>query len=1112
MTTLHDRHPTVADGNRLRAALARAALLGERHPGPGSAGPDSGPPPAADPGARAERALRRWREQAPFHDGDWFLRRLDADGLTPQRLRDLLAEPAQRLADRIDLGRRGANDWADRLASCYERWAVHQRPAQPWSGPEEHAFAALTTPLLADGRARLHRRATELADRFGTAPGQPADLVRQFYPTLVAGMAGMVSRPLVLELNIARVTGTLAGDTPQDRFRSFVERLSDPAVAVAVLGEYPVLARQLMTALDNWVHTSAVLLERLHRDWAAVTVAFAGGTSPGPVTAIDTGLGDRHRGGASVARITFASGLRVMYKPRSLAVDEHFQQLLDWLNPRLSLPLRRLVCLDRRGYGWMEHVVARPCADNASLGRFYQRAGALLALLYVLDGTDCHAENLIAVGEDPVMVDLESLLQPRFTDAFDDVPESERMARHLAAGSVLRSGLLPARFWDGPADGGVDLSALGRAPRQMSPRAVAVLAGAGTDAMRLEYEQTPLDPTDNWPVLADAPLLPQDYLDDLDRGFVEVYRLFASRRAELAGLLRQFAGDEVRLLRRDTAEYSSLLASSFHPDLLRDGLARERHFDRLWNLAARDSTAQAFLAPERADLWANDIPVFTTRPDSTDAYTSTGARIAGVVPRTALDIVLEKLDTLSEPDLVRQRWLYHSAVTATAVELAGDTTLPVYPYRSPADTRPERIAARALETAAVVADRLAALAFRGPGDATWIGPNATLSGSWVVAPLGPDLYSGLGGIALFTAQLAARTGDAEHRALAAAVRTTFAHQLTRGDLGGGGLGGFGGALYVLAHLAALADGPVRDDLVRLGQRLVPTVTALVADDRHYDVLAGAAGSLGGLLAWHAVEPSGPVRDAIRHHADHLAAAARPQQTGVGWLPAGMTAVSGRPLASFAHGNAGIAAALVAAAHLLGERRHRDIATDAMRYERTLFDPAAGNWADIRTDPAAPEPAESEARDHGPKFLVAWCHGATGVGFGRAAGLAVEASARGDAATDRDAVADLDAALRVVAADGFGSNFSLCHGDMGSLDLLLYGQPFASTPDEVAATAHSRAAGVMDGIDRHGFICGMPRGAESPALMVGLAGTGYGLLRVAAPAEVPSVLALEPPSA
>ena len=49
--------------------------------------------------------------------------------------------------------------------------------------------------------------------------------------------------------------------------------------------------------------------------------------------------------------------------------------------------------------------------------RFYHRQGALLALLYVLDGTDMHYENLIAVGEQPVLVDVETLFHPSHAPA-----------------------------------------------------------------------------------------------------------------------------------------------------------------------------------------------------------------------------------------------------------------------------------------------------------------------------------------------------------------------------------------------------------------------------------------------------------------------------------------------------------------------------------------------------------------------------------------------------------------------------------------------------------------------------------------------------------------------
>ena len=43
---------------------------------------------------------------------------------------------------------------------------------------------------------------------------------------------------------------------------------------------------------------------------------------------------DRHRGGRSVVLATFESGLVLVYKPKSLAVDRHFQETLAWMNSK----------------------------------------------------------------------------------------------------------------------------------------------------------------------------------------------------------------------------------------------------------------------------------------------------------------------------------------------------------------------------------------------------------------------------------------------------------------------------------------------------------------------------------------------------------------------------------------------------------------------------------------------------------------------------------------------------------------------------------------------------------------------------------------------------------
>src|SRR5262249_22139482 len=141
---------------------------------------------------------------------------------------------------------------------------------------------------------------------------------------------------------------------------------------------------------------------------------FSPDEDPGVLVNVSMDAGDRHRNGRCVLLAKFDSGFQLVYKPKSLAVDIHFQELLSWLNFLGSQPaFCTLRMLDRGAYGWSEFVASETCDSLPALRRFYQRQGAYLALLYVLEATDLHCENLIAAGEHPVLVDLEAIFHPR---------------------------------------------------------------------------------------------------------------------------------------------------------------------------------------------------------------------------------------------------------------------------------------------------------------------------------------------------------------------------------------------------------------------------------------------------------------------------------------------------------------------------------------------------------------------------------------------------------------------------------------------------------------------------------------------------------------------------
>lgn len=290
-----------------------------------------------------------------------------------------------------------------------------------------------------------------------------------------------------------------------------------------------------------------------------------------------------HRGGRSVLIVEFGSGLRIVYKPKPLRVDQHFQELLEWVNARGFEPAFRTQRIVSRGtYGWSEFIEGRSCTCEEELHRFYQRQGGYLALLCVLTASDVHSENVIADGEHPMLIDLEALFQPPLPGTN---PETRFDIGRLVASSVLRVMLLPMRVWGQGMLDGVDVSGLGGASGQPLAYGAPSWSEEGTDDMRYAVKEMTLPPTQNRPALDGTEADAVEYAESIVRGFRSLYALLERDHAELlddGGPLARFAGDEVRVVLRSTQRYWDVISQSFHPDVLHDELDRMRFVDRLW--------------------------------------------------------------------------------------------------------------------------------------------------------------------------------------------------------------------------------------------------------------------------------------------------------------------------------------------------------------------------------------------------------------------------------------------------------------------------------------------------------------------------------------------------
>jgi type 2 lantibiotic biosynthesis protein LanM len=219
--------------------------------------------------------------------------------------------------------------------------------------------------------------------------------------------------------------------------------------------DYPVLFRSLYVRAMNWVDYTMELLSRFGADWERIRTGLFPESDPGRLTAIAAGAGDTHRQGRTVAILQFSSGLKLVYKPRSMSLDVHFAEFLEWVNQSGFEPrFRALKVIDCRGYGWSEFVDHKPCSSRQEVARFYERLGGYLAIFHALRGNDMHFENLIAAGEFPVPVDIETLFHPVVNQGIDP-------AFHAWQSSVLSVLMLPTRVLGSDKHDGVDISGLG---------------------------------------------------------------------------------------------------------------------------------------------------------------------------------------------------------------------------------------------------------------------------------------------------------------------------------------------------------------------------------------------------------------------------------------------------------------------------------------------------------------------------------------------------------------------------------------------------------------------------------------------------------------------------
>jgi len=315
--------------------------------------------PAGGNEAVVDERLEAWCQALGKGDWDRLKRRLAWDGLDPETVRPALGNV--RLRDGAPLP-----EWSEILAEALRLAPPERHEDEAWpaqmgflNAEDPLPFEEVLAPFALVARERLAGRTVASVTLLSAAAR--AALER----SLLRNLSSVSGELLLSEFETMRGREQSSWDRlfalaqePEGRslYRQFVRRLGEGGMA-RLLRQYPVLARRLGTISQLWVEASVEVLGRLEADMPELERLFSDDEEFGNVVELEASLSDPHGGGRSVIALTFASGRKVVYKPKNIGTEAAYHRLLTWLNERgAPLPFKFLKVLDCSTYGWVEFV------------------------------------------------------------------------------------------------------------------------------------------------------------------------------------------------------------------------------------------------------------------------------------------------------------------------------------------------------------------------------------------------------------------------------------------------------------------------------------------------------------------------------------------------------------------------------------------------------------------------------------------------------------------------------------------------------------------------------------------------------------------------------------
>ncbi len=480
-----------------------------------------------------------------------------------------------------------------------------------------------------------------------------------FRENLMNDLLSISKATLVWDVHDIKDRMHLLLDDAEEEFNAYIEfRFGTAESTQLFFLEYPALSRLLAARLMFAVENFKMFINSIENSSNALSKVF-NIYQPYTITSVQGGASDSHNHGKSTILFTI-NNKKLVYKFHNNDILSFYNQLLKYLNEISPIfSLYQIKSISGENYCIEEFIEHQSCTQIEEIQEYYRKYGVLIAITHLLGSSDLHMENLIADGADPVLVDTETLLIAEERRIYNNEFSKNRF---MESESVIVSGLLPMhKYWKRQ----LDYSAL-NGIRQKIPYKVRRLLNEKSSDIKYFLEDYYVEPAKNNPLLNGTPVLFTDYYKTILNGYLDAMYILLKNQNDIL----TFCGDylnhyPIRILLRDTQDYSNFLSFSIHPSCMVDFIEHEKVLENLWNHSFISDKA---IPHEVESLTYCDIPYFYTLTDSFHLMSSSGV-INGYFNHNIFSVLTEHIKKINKQSIRFSALLISEALDALEIEL-----------------------------------------------------------------------------------------------------------------------------------------------------------------------------------------------------------------------------------------------------------------------------------------------------------------------------------------------------------------------------------------------------------------------------------------------------------